>query len=204
MKILRGNRGFALVTSLMLTLVSLVIVMALMYMITQGTQVSAQFKKYKTALEASYGGLEILTKDVYPYILRNYNSADLVTDIQTTFIGANLHVDTTASCLQSKLTESTSKWPVGCSRNPEPKTNPDMTLRLASVTGNPFVLYSKIVDTASGNSDMSGLQLEGSGVAEGSTVVTPQHFPYIYRLEIQGEQQNNPTAQANLEVLYAY
>lgn len=203
MKILRGNKGIALVASLMITLISLVIVLALMYMVTQSTQMSAQLKKYKTALDASYGGVEILTKDVYPYILRNFNSATLEADMASTF-ATDLRLETPQTCLQSKLTEPTGKWPTGCSSTPGPKSNPDMTLRLSAVTGNPFVVYSKIVDTASGNSDMSGLQLEGSGVAEGSSLVTPQHFPYIYRLEIQGEQQNNPTAQANIEVLYAY
>jgi hypothetical protein len=46
--------------------------------------------------------------------------------------------------------------------------------------------------------------LEGSGVAESSSLLTPQHFPYIYRMEVQGERQDNSTAKANIEVLYAY
>jgi hypothetical protein len=65
-------------------------------------------------------------------------------------------------------------------------------------------VYTKIVDTVPGNSDLSGLQLEGAGVAETSPLVKPLQIPYIYRIEIQGERKNNPTAQANLEVLYAY
>jgi len=44
---LNNNKGVALVTALMLTLISLTIVMALMYMITQGTTVSASYKRYK-------------------------------------------------------------------------------------------------------------------------------------------------------------
>lgn len=208
MKILNENKGIALVTSLMITLISLVIVTALLYMITRGTQMSAQQKKYKTSLEASYGGTEILTKDVFPLILRNYSSATLNSDLTATFnsgIGnINLQVITTQNCLQSKLTKPTASWPSGCSNLPEPKKSPDMTFTLSASTGNPFIVYSKIVDTTSGNSDLSGLQLEGSGVSEGSSVLTPQHFPYVYRLEVQGERQANATAQANIEVLYAY
>ncbi len=204
MKLLRSQDGIALVTSLMLTLISLTMVMALLYMITQGTKVSGQMKHYKTALDASYGGSEILTKDVFPFILRGYSSSTLVTDVTSGFSGVTLQVNTTQNCLQSKLTKATANWPSGCDSGPSASKNPDLNIKLQAVSGNPFKVYSKIVDTTVGNSDVSGLQLEGAGVAEGSTVLTPQHFPYIYRLEVQGERENNPTAQANLEILYAY
>lgn len=204
MKPLRSQQGIALVTSLMLTLISLTIAMALLYMITQSTRASGQMKNYKTALEASYGGSEIITKDIFPFIMRGYSSSTLITDVSSGFSGVNLQVTTTQNCLQSKLTMATAAWPNGCDAGPSPTQNPDMNLTLQAVSGNPFKVYSKIVDTTVGNSDVSGLQLEGSGVAEGSTVLTPQHFPYIYRVEVQGERQDNPTAQANIEVLYAY
>lgn len=207
MNVLRSRNGIALVTSLMLTLISMTIVMALLYMITQGTQVSGQFKRYKTALDASYGGTEILTKDIFTMILKNYSSASLVADLadSTKGFGAiGLQVNTTQNCLQSKLTKATANWPAGCDAAPVASKNSDMSFTLQASTGNPFTVYSKIVDTSVGNSDVSGLQLEGSGVAEGSSVITPQHFPYIYRVEVQGQRQNNPTAQANIEVLYAY
>lgn len=207
MTILRKQDGIALVTSLMLTLVSMTIVMALMYMVTYGTQASGQFKRYKSALDASYGGTEILTKDILPMVLRNYSSSTLVTDLvsSTTGFGAiGLQVNTTQNCLQSKLTKSTANWPAGCDNSPFAAKNSDMNFSLQASTGNPYTVYSKIVDTTVGNSDVSGLQLEGAGVAEGSTVLTPQHFPYIYRVEIQGQRQNSQGAQGNVEVLYAY
>lgn len=204
MKILSDNKGIALVTSLMITLISLTIVMALLYLITRGTQMSAQQKRYKTSLEASYGGVEILTKDVFPLVLRNYSSTSMNSEITSTFNQINMQVLATQNCLQSKLTKPTANWPTGCSNLSEPKKSPDMTFSLSASTGNPFIVYSKIVDTTSGNSDLSGLQLEGAGVSEGSSVLTPQHFPYVYRLEVQGEREANATAQANIEVLYAY
>ena len=202
--IIRNNKGIALVTTLMITLISLTIVMALMYMITSGTKMSAQHRKYKSSLEASYGGTEIVTKDVFPLVLRNYSSTTLNSDITTTFGGINMQVVTSQNCLQSKLTKPTANWPSGCSSLSDPKKSPDIQFSLSAFTGNPFVVYSKIVDTTSGNSDLSGLQLEGSGVAEGSSVLTPQHFPYVYRLEVQGERQGSETTKANIEVLYAY
>jgi len=207
MKPLRSKDGIALVTALMLTLISMTIVMALMYMITQGTKVSGQLKRYKTALDASYGGTEIYTKDIFPFIMRNYSSNTLQTDLEdnTNGFGAiGLKMITDKYCLQAKLTKNTKNWPVGCDNNPFPAKNPDMSITLQAASGNPFIVYSKIVDTTTGNSDVSGLQLEGSGVSEASSVKIPQHFPYIYRIEVQGQKTNNATAQSNIEVLYAY
>jgi hypothetical protein len=203
MNLLKNDKGIALVTSLMLTLISMTVVMALMYMITSNTKSSGQIKKYKTSLEAAYGGTEIFTKDVFPMILRNYSSPMLATVLTDAYSGVNMHV-TDQNCLQAKLTKSTKNWPAGCSSTSNPKVSPDLSFTLSAKTGEPFVVYSKIVDTTEGNSDVSGTQLEGAGVAEGNSVLTPQHFPYIYRLEVQGERQSNSSAQANIEVLYAY
>lgn len=202
--IVLNNKGIALVTSLMLTLISMTIVMALMFMLTSTTKSSGLIKKYKTALEASYGGTEIVTKDIFPLILKNYSSTTLLTDLTSAYPNVNLQVLTTQSCLQAKLVKSTKNWPADCSSSSNPKSNPDMQFTLSAKTGDPFVVYSKIVDTTEGNSDISGIQLEGAGVAEGNSVLTPQHFPYVYRLEVQGERENNSSAQANIEVLYAY
>lgn len=198
-----NNNGFALVTSLMLTLLSLTVVLALLLIITQGTKLSGLNKKYKTAVEASYGGAEILAKEILPFVMQNYSATTLKTDLESKFSSVQLDV-ASASCLQAKLTKQTSAWPSTCSNTPDPKRSPDITYKMAATTGNPFVVYSKIVDTTAGNTDISGISLEGAGVAESSSILTPQHFPYIYRLELQGERQSNAGAQANIEVLYAY
>jgi hypothetical protein len=96
----------------------------------------------------------------------------------------------------------TSAWGA-CSSTSNPTDHPDVTFQLPSQTGNPYTISSKIVDTQAGNTDMSGLQLQGEGVAEQGTTITPQHNPYIYRLELQSSQ--SATAEnANIEVLYAY
>lgn len=199
-----NNRGIALVTSLMLTLISLTIIMALMYMITQSTKVSAAHKRYQTAMEASYGGSELFTKDILPFVLQNFENINLVTDVNTTFSAVNLQLVSSLSCMQSKLTSPSDNWPTGCSNTAEPKKDPDLTFQLMAASGSPYTIYSKIIETLVGNSDISGLQLEGAGVAEAQSGITPQHFPYLYRLEVQGEQGTATTAQANIEVLYAY
>jgi hypothetical protein len=203
-KFLQNNKGIALVTSLMLTLITLTMVMALLYMVTQSTRVSGATKRYKTSLEASYGGSELFVKDILPYLLQNFESPTLAALTAYTFGSVNLQIITSQQCLQSKLTLPSGKWPVGCSNSSSPKESPDLTFNLLSSTANPYTIYSKIVETMLGNTDVSGLQLEGGGVAEVSSGITPQHLPYLYRLEIQGEQSTAASVQANIEVLYAY
>lgn len=204
LNIIRNKDGIVLVTSLMLTLISLTIVLALLYMVSQGVKSSGQLKKYRTAVEASYGGTEIMVKDILPVVMQNYSSSTFTTTVQGAFTGVSLAMLSDPKCMQKKLSKATSNWPSGCSNTPNPKSSPDMQISLNATSGSPFIVTSKIVDTVAGNSDTSGLQLEGSGVAESSSLLTPQHFPYFYRMEVQGERQGNSTAQANIEVLYAF
>ena len=74
MKLLCNQKGIALVTSLMLTLISLTLVMFLMYMITSSVKLSGANKRYKTALEASYGGVDIVANEVMPQLFSNMSS----------------------------------------------------------------------------------------------------------------------------------
>lgn len=199
MKILRNERGIALVTALMLTLVSLTIVMGLLYLITRGTQLSGAQKRYRTALEASYGGAELVTKEVIPLVFQNFSS-----NLKTQVAGLTTLQTGPIDCLRAKLRQPTALWPNACSQTHNPKATPDVSFELKGTGNQPFKVYAKIVDTIVGNSDIGGLQLEGAGVAEGNVLISPQHFPYVYRMEVQGERTSAATEQANLSVLYAY
>jgi hypothetical protein len=206
-KQLGDTSGFALVTALMFTLISLTIVSALLYIITQSTKVSGANKRYKTAIEASYGGAELFTKDIIPFLMQNKSLTP--TALATLAIGSygvvNLQMsNTNAACLQLKLS-TVPPWTTvpNCSNSSNPTDTPDVTFNLLSNAGTPYTISSKIVDTQVGNSDLSGLQLQGEGVAEQSASITPMHSPYIYRLELQGSQSAT-SEQANIEVLYAY
>jgi len=204
---LADDGGVALITALMFTVVSLLIVMSMMYLITQSTKVSGTNKRYKSAIEASYGGAELLAKDMIPFLMLNFsNSANLATLFGAAYNNALLGQGGTpadVACLQAKLRGPSSTWPAGCSNTPSPTDHPDLTYSVLSATGNPYTIYSKIVETKPGNTDTSGLQLQGEGVAEASASITPMHNPYIYRLEVQGEQSAS-SERANVEVLYAY
>ena len=211
-RVVKNEHGIALVTSLMLTLITLAIIMAVMYLISSSIQNTGANKRYKSAMEAAYGGTELVVKDLLPMIMRDFASANLGTDISNysqdagLTVSANGYNNTSQSqqCLQDKLTLPTSHWHTYCSNTLNPTTTPDITLTLPATNGTQFSVYSKIVDTVPGNTDSSGLQLEGAGVAESNTIIVPQHFPYVYRLEIQGQRTVNPAEKSNISVLYAY
>lgn len=206
--------GIALVTSLMLTLITLAIIVSLLYMVTSGIQRSGANKRYKSALEASYGGANIVMKDLIPLIFQNYSAPS------TTFTNAiegayNTGTPTTMvwpspssmpqwqKCLQTKLTQPTSNWGT-CSYTLNPASSPDFQLTLPGTSGTTFNVFSKIVDTVPGNTDTSGLQLIGSGVTEAQSVINPQHIPYVYRIETVAVRNTNAAEKSNLSVLYAY
>ncbi len=58
MRLIRNEKGIALVLVLVLSLIALAIVSALLFMITQGTQLSGFHKFYRTSEEAAMGGVE--------------------------------------------------------------------------------------------------------------------------------------------------
>lgn len=204
MKILANQKGIALITSLMLTLISLTIIMGLYYLLEQSTKISGAQKRYKTALEASYGGAEVVLKDVIPLVFQGY-STNKIHD-QFTAEGLDMQFASGTACLKEKLNQPTSEWSSSCSSTVKAKSMSDMSFNLQATGAStvPYTVFTKIIDTLKGNSDTSGLQLEGSGVAESSPVITPQHFPFVYRVEVQAERQVNALEQANLSVLYAY
>jgi hypothetical protein len=207
--------GIALVTSLMLTLITLTIIVSLLYMVTGSIDRSAANKRYKTALEASYGGANIAMKDVIPLIFQNYSIP--VTAFQNAVNGSyatsGLVVLPSSTqqwqqwqhCLDIKLKNATAKWGT-CSSTMNPTSSPDFQLALPAQGTNKasFSVYSKIVDTIPGNTDVSGVQLIGSGVTEAQSVVNPQHLPYVYRIETVAVRSTNAAEKSSVSVLYAY
>jgi len=211
------QKGIALATVLVLTVISLSIVATLVYLVTQGTRFSGFHKRYATALEAGTGGAELIM------MLIHYHG-----DINTgDFAGLNLKTDsgifgscdcgdplvfndtTPPSCLCLKLCDPTAIWiAAGCSNsyiNPSDiKTSfPDLRLDLTG-TVRTYRVFTKIVDTTIGNTDLSGLNLGGSGVVNSSGTISPPTTPYLYSIEILSEDRDNAIEQSRLSVLYAY
>jgi len=225
LQVLTNQKGIALVMALVLSVIALTIISALMYFVTQGTSISGFQKRYQTAQEAAQGGVELTAKEIISRTIGSKDAADL-TNIKSALQGEynsfplifslSFPATTSTSCLRDKLllstfvgATSTFNWP-NCnavlSTSLDPKTNPDISLTLAGIPPQPnFSVFAKIVDTIEGNSDSGGLSLEGMGVTEsGSGMVTPQHVPFMYRIEVQGERSTNPDERANFSVLYAF
>ncbi|MGE5237936.1 MAG: hypothetical protein ACM3ON_03940 [Chloroflexota bacterium] len=212
MKRLRDQRGIALITAVLLSLISLAMVLSVIYFVMQGSKISAIQKKYQTALEASHGAAEIVTKTVIPNAI-TLSADDLgstkeysIADFKADYAGLGMEVPTTAACLFDKLRKSTTLWAPGCSSTLDVGPSVyDMKFILEAVAPQPdFDVYVKIVDTIKGNSNTSGINLEGLGVVEsGSGLVVPMHRPYLYRMEVQAERQSKEE-RANLTVLYGF
>ncbi|MEW6569831.1 MAG: hypothetical protein AB1390_01450 [Nitrospirota bacterium] len=216
MRYLKNEKGVALMMALILSLIALAIISALIYFVTQGTSISGFQKRYQTAKEAAQGDVEFVTREIIPRTIGSTNVADLIS-IESTLGGEysviSLSFPSNAACLREKLLLSTVDW-ISCSadeksfdlKKSDGSLIADFSVTLPGVPPQPnFSVYAKIVDTIEGNTDSGGLALEGLGVTEsGSGMVTPQHFPVLYRIEVQGERMNNPDERANMSVLYAY
>lgn len=205
MNLIRNEKGVALITALMLTLIALGIVMALLYYVTMGTKGTASQMRYKNVLEASQGGSEVFTKEIIPKVFDGYSTSKLLQDFQ----GINLAIANRA-CLEQKLTLPTIQWGAACgpaTKTMVAKEAPDASFRLKGMPSQSgFNVYTKIVDTIPGNSDKSGFELldSGAGVSGSNSGVAPKHVPALYRIEVQGEKAVNPQEKAQVTVLYAY
>lgn len=226
MKILHNENGIALITSLMFTVLSLVITMALLSMITASIRTTGAIKRYKTTTEAVYGGTDIMVKDLISasFAFHDYSIAHPGTNFNTYMKDnymVNLSSPSVSDCLRIKLTTPKNQWSAACSDvSLNAKKSFDVSFNLNAASGQPFVVYSKIVDTMerkftvmrnhssvtvtmAGNSDTSIFGLEGGSTTDGSGVAVP-HYPYLYRVEIQAERQQNPSEKAKISVQYAY
>ncbi len=212
MKIRPNKKGVALVLVLVIVVLSAALLAVIMYYSMTGTEISGLQRKYETSKEASLGAVEIFTKDIIPSVLQNQGAGlSGITGALTQGVGIVDSVVPVSSnaCFLSKLTSTTGSW-AGCdaqATNTDPTAVPDITFNLLSAAGStrPYVVNAKIIDTAAGNSSMSGMNLEGAGVVEtGLGEITTRHFPYLYTMMVQGQLQNSQTERTNLEILYAY
>ena len=207
MRILSGEAGAALVTALMLTMLSLIVALTLLYTVTAGTRVSAGQKRYRSALTAAHGGVQLVTQEIIPRLLQPspQNGADLQNDFS--LIGLRLPG---YGCLQQKLSSPTAAWS-GCSpaqSNADPADAPDLTFTLGAsrVSAPGYQVAVKIVDAVPGNSDPSGgndLLESGNSVSGREEVIRPQHVPGMYSISVQGGAELS-REKARLSLLYAY
>ena len=125
-----------------------------------------------------------------------------------------------------RLTTPRRFWTPACSVITS--SSPDISFQLNAASGSPYRVFSNIADTSewritsfpgtglkvtnslAGNSDItSGGEdsdlTQGAVVGSGGPPLKSPHYPYVYKIEIQGERQDNPNKEkSNMTVLYAY
>ena len=209
MKVLRNDRGIALVMVLVLSGIALAIMAGLIYMATSGTQVSGLQKRYKTAVEGDMAGAEMMYK-----IIGNRGKLSGLTGLPITYTAAD-------TCLFAKITQQTSStndWNSCSSGNlakatsltiiPADATKPegdkdtyDFRLDLGTDPYK-YTVYAKITETIEGNTAPDGGWVQG-GVVWSKSEFYPVPRPYYYGIEIHAEKLGTPE-RAKLSILYQH
>jgi hypothetical protein len=185
MKTLRNEKGFALLFVLILAAIALVMTLGMLFMVGRGSFVSGQQKRYRTAVEASRGGVEAMLQ-----LIANRGIPDTA---YMKVVNANLAM---------KMDNTTDFWGTqdkSVTINPNDNSTYDMKVDLVTYTA-----YTKIVDTVQGNSGADeGLQKTGV-VNTGSGEVTVLSIPYLYTIEVLAQSQSNVNERSKISVLYQY
>jgi hypothetical protein len=206
-----SEEGIALVMVLILSAISLAVMSALVYMLVVSTQSSGAQKRYKTALEAGKAGREVIFNLISGRGTLNMTGL-------SNFAMANQNVSKTVNgivisqnCLAWKLTYPTAMWPSECSTSLS--INPDDSLSSATASYDMSVdvgsaavyrVRAKIVDTVDGNSGANlGLRTAGVVASNNGEISVPSR-PYLYTIEVDSENRDNPVERGKYEILYQY
>lgn len=186
MKTLRNEKGFALLFVLILAAIALVMTLGMLFMVGRGSFVSGQQKRYRTAVEASRGGVEAMLQLI------------------ASRAGNSLYPNMTVvnATLAKKLDNTSDSWTVlekSITINPDVPSTYDMRVDLVTYTA-----YTKIVDTVAGNSGADEGLLKAGVVNTGSGEVTVQSIPYLYTIEVLAQSNANATERSKFSVLYQY
>ncbi|MCS7281564.1 MAG: hypothetical protein NZ583_08115 [Desulfobacterota bacterium] len=201
--------GVALISILALIVIGSILVGVVLYLLERGTEISILEKKYRVEKEAALGAIEFLCTEILPDSIQVASqSGDVIAKIANKYRSSEMTrftFITSNECIRDKLLKNTNQWANLCSSSSDPKVSPDIKFTLKSEGDIPFGVYVKIVETVAGNTSTQPVSLEGGGVTDTQAgIISPQHFPYLYRIEVQAEREINPKERVNLEVLFAY
>lgn len=203
-----NQRGVALVTALMLGLFGMLMVLALVFMVTTGVWTSGAKVRYQRALDSAHGGIrffvtEIIQRGLAGTPLGNmgaFGDMNVVAGITNADFSAKL---TTTGFVNDLNEEAARPYPDNSPNSPAPNDRPDVTATFVMPNGADITVSSTILSTTRGNSGTGGnLLLSGGVVNNNSGTFTPQHFPYLYQIQTQGQGAANENAR--LSGIYAY
>jgi hypothetical protein len=188
MKTLRNEKGFALAFVLVLAVIALGLTLAMLAMVGSGSFVSGQQKRFRTAVEASKGGIEAMM--------------DLIATRGNPTTAFMNQVLPNQPGLATKLAGPVGTWG-GLDSAITIDTGAPATYDLRIDLGT-YQVYSKIVDTVDGNSGADEGLLKTAVVNSGSGEVTVVSVPYLYTIEVLSQSGVNPTERSKMSVLYQY
>jgi hypothetical protein len=225
LSILKSEKGVALLMVLILSAVSLMLMTAMLYMITVGTQTSGMNKRYRNALEAGIAGSDITNLIIN---LRGDNTA--ITNFVTALNGSlnpsltpagacngtaySSGVGATFTGAAAKIISSSSTWNgtwPGCSDTSLSADKTAYDFKFTLGTSPQFNVYAKIVNVVEGNTGSTGSSA-GNGhqlsmnptTGSGNEIPTPT-IPYQYTVEVDAENASpNSGDRAKLSILYQY
>lgn len=173
---------------LILAAISLAMTLAMLIMVSRGSYVSGQQKRFRTAVEASRGGMEAMFQMI--------SNRGIVATPYTN------QVLPTAGALATKLSGPIAGWgALDTSSTIDPSVNSSYDMRIDLGT---YRVYTKVVDTVDGNSGADEGLIKTAVVNAGSGEVTVVSVPYLYTIEVLSQSTTNPTERSKLSVLYQY
>jgi hypothetical protein len=187
MKYLRNEKGFAMVFVLVLAAISLAMTLAMLIMVSRGSYVSGQQKRFRTAVDAGRGGMEAM----FQMISSRGNLSTPYTNLAWDNAG-----------IGTKLAGPTAGWGGlndSSTIDPGISTSYDMRIDLGT-----YRVYTKIVDTVDGNSGADEGLIKTAVVNAGSGEVTVVSVPYLYTIEVLSQSTTNATERSKLSILYQY
>ena len=173
---------------LILAAISLTMTLAMLLMVSRGSFLSGQQKRYRTAIEASRGGMEA----IFQLISNRGNPTTPYTN----------QVLPNAAALGTKLSGPSGTWG-GLDNASTIDTGVDTSYDMRIDLGT-YRVYTKIVDTVDGNSGADEGLIKTAVVNAGSGEVTVVSVPYMYTIEVLSQSTVNPTERSKLSILYQY
>jgi ABC-type lipoprotein release transport system permease subunit len=191
-----NNSGVALVMALIISAIALGVMAGMIHMITGGTQMSGIQKRYKTALEASVGGMDVTIET----ITQRDNPQITGVSVPAENVGG-------VDCLTEKLTKDTVDWDPACNDSiiidHGNSATYDITLSLGDAPLQ-YDTFAKIVDTAEGNTGGDEGLLNCGVVCSNPGLITVVAIPYIYSIGVDSVNSSNEAERARLAVMYQY
>jgi len=205
-KILANEKGIALISALMLSLIGMLMVASLLLMVGDtGSWTSGSKIRYQVALAAAHGGMNFFVKEILPRGIEGTGLSAL-----GTYGGLLTPVISNANLTTKLTTRGDTRdgfWPYdpNMANSGIAFGTTDVTVTFTPANGRPIAVDTAIVSTSRGNSSTSSNLLQTGGVVNNNSgTITPQHIPYIYQTETRGQNATNPTENARLSSIYVY